>query len=207
LFDFDDMKPCAKLPGGDGALAAARAVNVVNVARAARRSLVTWRGLAQGKWHLVPIKISAAAALLMSCWVAPTLAAEIWQIPLEQLMRRIESGEIPARREDGFTFVDVAPYGPRVERPNRAPQDRPAMCVPIGDDDHDDELQVRITDEETAALVTIDSAKKDDDDAADFSEMGPADDTASVTLGDWRSARRKAGRTRIPPPPPRRLSA
>ena len=71
----------------------------------------------------------------MSCWVAPTLAAEIWQISLELLMSRIASGEIPVRDEDGFLFVDVAPYGSRIERPNKAPHERPAMCTPADPDD------------------------------------------------------------------------
>jgi hypothetical protein len=44
----------------------------------------------------------------MSCWVVPSLAADIWHIPLEQLWRRIREGEIPTHHEDGFTFVDMA---------------------------------------------------------------------------------------------------
>ena len=162
----------------------------------------------------------------MSCWVAPTLAAEIWQIPLDLLMSRIASGEIPVRDEDGFLFVDVAPYGPRVERPNRAPQDRPATFTAVAsdvihatddhagefhdskDDDDDEEddgdSPLMVSDEEAMALLTFPTppaAASDDD------EMGPEDDTASKTLGDWRAARRKVGRTRVPPPRPRRLSA
>jgi hypothetical protein len=140
----------------------------------------------------------------MSCWVAPTLAAEIWQISLELLMSRIASGEIPVRNEDGFIFVDVAPYGHRVERPNRAPRERPAMCTPIENDG-----PLMVTEAEAAALsfeppppLSLASAAL----AAD-EEMGPADETASTTLGDWRAVRRKTARTRVPPPKPRRLSA
>ena len=138
----------------------------------------------------------------MSCWVAPTLAAEIWQIPLAELMRRIQSGEIPVRNEDGFMFVDVAPYGPRLERPIRSPEERPPTYTVIDDQDDADLLEeeptVLVTDDETAALMLP---------SGDQAEMGPIDDTASMNLGDWRAARRKAARTRIPPPPPRRLSA
>ena len=141
----------------------------------------------------------------MSCWVAPTLAAEMWQIPLAELMRRIQSGEIPVRNEDGFMFVDVAPYGPRVERPNLSPAERPptysVVIESIEETDADltdEEPTVLVTDEEAAALMLP---------SKDEIEMGPADETASVNLGDWRAARRKAARTRIPPPPPRRLSA
>jgi len=65
----------------------------------------------------------------MSCWVVPSLAAELWHIPLEQVWRRIRAGEIPSRQENGFTFVDVAPYGPGVGRPNLPPAEGPAKVV------------------------------------------------------------------------------
>jgi hypothetical protein len=136
----------------------------------------------------------------MSCWVAPTLAAEIWQISLELLMSRIASGEIPVRDEDGFLFVDVAPYGHRVERPNRAPHERPATFTPIDSDP----ASLMVTDEEAAALTMPPPAPSASSDA---DEMGPEDETASKTLGDWRSIRRKTARMRVPPPKPRRLSA
>jgi hypothetical protein len=136
----------------------------------------------------------------MSCWVAPTLAAEIWQISLELLMSRIASGEIPVRDEDGFLFVDVAPYGHRVERPNRAPHERPATFTAI----EGDAATLMVTDEEAAALTMpppLPQATAADD------EIGPEDETASKTLGDWRAIRRKTARMRVPPPRPRRLSA
>lgn len=140
----------------------------------------------------------------MSCWVAPTLAAEIWQISLELLMSRIASGEIPVRDEDGFLFVDVAPYGHRIERPNRAPHERPAMCTPVESD-----APLMVTEAEAAALsfeppapLSLPSITSSADD-----EMGPEDETASKTLGDWRAVRRKTARMRVPPPKPRRLSA
>lgn len=144
----------------------------------------------------------------MPCWVAPTLAAEIWQIPLDALMSRIASGEVPVRDEDGFLFVDVAPYGPRLERPNRAPQDRPATFTPItagvvAEHPADpDDSPLMVSDEEAVALLPSPALARTYDD-----EMGPEDETASQTLGDWRVARRKAARTRIPPPRSRRLSA
>ena len=139
----------------------------------------------------------------MSCWVAPTLAAEIWQIALSELMRRIERGEIPVRDEDGFLFVDVAPYGPRIERRNLPPEERPPTFMPVDEDDDvteliEDEPAVMLTDEEASVLLLP---------SKDEAEMGPIDETASTNLGDWRAARRQAARKRIPPAPPRKLSA
>ena len=108
----------------------------------------------------------------MSCWVVPSLAAEIWRIPLTEVMRRIDEGLLPVREEDGFTFVDVAPDGPRIGQPSLRPQDRPA----------------------TFTIV------EDDQSMSDECEDGPLDvEETSAPLGDWRAARTRAGRTRIAP--------
>ena len=131
----------------------------------------------------------------MSCWVVPSLAAEVWQIPLEQILRRIRDGELPVRLEDGFTFVDVAPYGPRVERPMLAPEDRPPTFTPV-------EEPVALEPMTEQELVALSAPVPAPDDREDQLE----DETQSKVLGDWRAARKKAGRQRIPPPP-RRLSA
>jgi hypothetical protein len=39
-----------------------------------------------------------------------------------------------------------------------------------------------------------------DEDEDEEDERGPEDETASVDLGDWRAARKKASRLRVPPP-------
>jgi hypothetical protein len=126
----------------------------------------------------------------MSCWVVPTLAAELWQIPLDQLMGRIRDGEIPVKDEDGFTFVDVAPYGPHIQRPNVPPHERPATFTAAtftaAEDEPVSDLELAILTEQTEPPVLED-------------ESGPVDNTGSLDLGDWRSARRKAGRTRVAP--------
>lgn len=148
----------------------------------------------------------------MSCWVAPTLAAELWHIPLDELWRRIASGEIPVRDEDGFQFVDVAPHGPTVSRPNLPPDQRPPTFTVVDQDAFgevvadalrigepvEDEIVI-VTDDEIVAMYPAAAAHVDE-------EMGPEDETASLNLGDWRAARKRAGRMRVPPPP-RRLSA
>ena len=48
----------------------------------------------------------------MSCWVVPTIAAEYWRVPLEQVMDRIDRHAVPVRRENGFTFIDILPDPP-----------------------------------------------------------------------------------------------
>ena len=76
----------------------------------------------------------------MSCWVAPSLAAELWHIPLEQVMRLIRDGKLPSREDQGFMFVDVAPAPPQPKPPAlRRPEDRPTTFIPIDEDAVDDE--------------------------------------------------------------------
>src|SRR5438094_4154530 len=110
----------------------------------------------------------------MSCWVVPSLAAELWHIPLERLLRGIRDGEIAARDHDGFTFVNMAPDGPRIARP-------PTFTLVSEPPD--------LTD-----LPAREPAPEPEP------EEGLEDDTASKELGDWRAARRKASRLRVPPP-------
>ena len=47
----------------------------------------------------------------MSCWVVPTVAAELWGVPVEIVLERARSGLIHSKSENGFTFIDVAPGG------------------------------------------------------------------------------------------------
>jgi len=44
----------------------------------------------------------------MSSWVAPAVAAEIWGLSLEEVMRHIANGTVPSRTDGRFLFVDVA---------------------------------------------------------------------------------------------------
>ena len=114
----------------------------------------------------------------MSCWVVPSLAAELWQMPLEHLLHRIRDGLVAAKFEDGFTFVDMAPDGPKLARPTTPPHLRPP----------------------TFTTATEDEPVPPQPEPQIEPEDGPEDETASKELGDWRGARRKASRLRIPPP-------
>jgi hypothetical protein len=51
----------------------------------------------------------------MSCWVVPSVAAEMWGMSVCQIMERVKAGMMPSRQEFGFTTVDIAPQTPRVE--------------------------------------------------------------------------------------------
>jgi hypothetical protein len=47
----------------------------------------------------------------MSSWVAPAVAAEIWGVSVEEVMRHIADGTVPSRTDGRFLFVDVAATG------------------------------------------------------------------------------------------------
>jgi hypothetical protein len=105
----------------------------------------------------------------MSCWVVPTIAAELWGVPVQDVLEKINCGDIASKFESGFTFVDVAPHSPVIEtpRPLRIPTP-PTFRV--------------VTREEIIALVGEEALQDDE-----------------TERGDWRIGRSEAGRMRRPP--------
>ena len=111
----------------------------------------------------------------MSCWVVPSVAAEVWGVPVEQILQRIEDGQIATREDLGRMFVDVAPNSPTIETPRTLrPPTPPTYTV--------------LTKEEAAAL------------AQELEVKAEAEgDEQSIDLGDWREARDIAEKRRRPP--------
>ena len=126
----------------------------------------------------------------MSCWVVPTIAAEIWGMPLSDLLRRIRDGEIPTKQDAGFTFVDVAPYSNQIERPLLAPDERPATFAMLSDAEMA-ALEKELIAQDVAAAAEPVIVVVDEDQLPDLTE--------SKQLGDWRTGRQSASRKRIPP--------
>ena len=121
----------------------------------------------------------------MSCWVVPTIAAEIWGVPVEHLVQRIRDGELAYRVDEGFMFVDVAPPPPpKVEHP-------PTFTALS-----EAELEA-LRDAEAEPVKTPEPVVAEVDEDAE--SQSPDDDEASVDLGDWRTARQRVALTRIPP--------
>jgi len=46
----------------------------------------------------------------MSCWVVPAVAAEFWGVPVQTVLNRVRDGQVPHKTDQGFLFVDVAPW-------------------------------------------------------------------------------------------------
>jgi hypothetical protein len=56
----------------------------------------------------------------MSCWVVPTIAAELWGVTLDHVLGGVDEGMVRSRKEHGFLLVDVAPFGAFFRNPRRA---------------------------------------------------------------------------------------
>ncbi len=120
----------------------------------------------------------------MSCWVVPTLAAELWRMPLEQVMKMIREGSVPTKQDEGFTFIDVAPNSPKLEPRQARSEKRPPTFIPAADEQDIDVLLM--------------------DDAFE-QEVAAGDEEEEVSnFSDWREARAKISLTRIGPMPRRR---
>jgi hypothetical protein len=89
----------------------------------------------------------------MSCWVVPSVAAELWGIPLEQLMGQIRAGAVTSRTEHGFVLVDVAPDSERIAPAPRRRRPRTRTFTPVVEPGTATPASV-VSDAELAALGT-----------------------------------------------------
>ena len=78
----------------------------------------------------------------MSCWVVPTVAAELWGCSLDAVLAQIRHGQVATKEEGGWTFIDIAPDSPRMQ----SVQERRAA-----------ELAAVVNTEESQALVAVES--------------------------------------------------
>src|SRR5256885_12932203 len=53
----------------------------------------------------------------MSCWVVPSVAAELWGCTVDAVLNAIRNGKVPTKQDEGWTFVDVAPESPTLATP------------------------------------------------------------------------------------------
>lgn len=77
----------------------------------------------------------------MSCWVVPSVAADLWGMRIEDLMESIRRGEVPSREEYHFLLVDVAPDSPQMPppQPYKAKPASPATFATLAVDE--DEME------------------------------------------------------------------
>lgn len=127
----------------------------------------------------------------MPCWVAPSIAAEIWGVPIELIMQRIKSGQIASKWDEGFLVVDVAPEAPVMKRP---PHLRPPTFTLITGDE-----MLALLDAADVAEMGVEQPPPQITLEPDVEELPPGLDEESPNFSNWREARRRTSRTRIPP--------
>ena len=129
----------------------------------------------------------------MSCWVVPSVAAEFWGVSLDVVWTRIYAGQVPHKRDGGFVFVDVAPWGADFKGVVR--HQPPITYVAADDAEGDVALAADEVELLTEEVGDRDDAVSDDD------ELPPLDgeESATFTRFGWQESRQRVGRMRIPP--------
>jgi len=139
----------------------------------------------------------------MSCWVVPAVAAEYWGVSLDTVWWRIQSGSAPCKVEDGFTFIDVAPWSvPPVNEPQHVP---PPTFV-LADDESAPVIEWSQMPEEYVPLGCHETEMLSDEpgdveEPCDEEDLPELDEEESATFGrlSWQEVRQQVSRTRRPP--------
>ena len=76
----------------------------------------------------------------MSCWVVPAVAADLWGMPLEQVLEAIRLGKVPSKEDYHFVLVDVAPDTAQADSPGRNAAPRPMTFTLVTHEETDDVL-------------------------------------------------------------------
>ena len=129
----------------------------------------------------------------MSCWVVAMVAAEMWGVPVEQILAKVRSGEVPSKAEDGFLFIDVAPGSPRCDPPKSLRQPHPPTYVVISRADLDALSAIDQSADPPPPADATTAAKANTGDSADESIPMP------ISIDDWRRGRNTASRSRRAP--------
>ncbi len=153
----------------------------------------------------------------MSCWVVPSVAAELWGCSLESILTAIRDGAIASREDNGWTFVDMAPGGPTIDMPRAVQpptytavsrEEMAALVKPGADADlaADQYSENTEPEPETAADLV---AFVGDEGANDLGDVDGTSDYEQHVYeqqeqpremsDDWREVRRRVGATRRAP--------
>lgn len=121
----------------------------------------------------------------MPCWVVPSVASEIWHVPVDQILAAIKSGKLAHKAENGFTFVDVDPHAALPAAPPPRARVKPISYKVVRSRENDQPLQLP----RPAEVIT----------PAEQEELAAAEATPTSAMGDWRRGRRGATARRTPP--------
>ena len=121
----------------------------------------------------------------MPCWVVPVVAAELWGVGVDHVLRAVADGSVPSKQEYGFTVVDVAPGSQAPPRRREGPPPPTFVLV--------EELTLTPPPGESpVAPAAVDKEQS--------SELPPLDDEEDdVPISNWREVRARVALKRQPP--------
>jgi hypothetical protein len=111
----------------------------------------------------------------------PAVAAELWSVPVNEVLARIQKGLLPSKSEYGFTLIDVAPQSPIFHRSLKDSEPRPLTFKPTM----------------RAAAASTESCA----DSAEVSADAPAEQADDSQLLNWKPTRMSVSRLRRAPKP------
>lgn len=158
----------------------------------------------------------------MSCWVLPSVAADLWGVSLDAVLEQIRAGSIASKIDEGSLVVDVGPLAPR---PAPAGQPAPQAQAPRRRRARASRFAARTSDSRAAPAAHVPSvlpapAEPAGVTAAELTALGGApaalDDDEMGPVGDpdpdrdgtppddgpplhWEQVRARVARTRKPP--------
>ncbi len=136
----------------------------------------------------------------MPCWVVPSVASEMWQVPVDQILSAIKSGELPTRQENGFTFVDVAPNSHDAFAAPRPAKHKAITYKVVRRAGPPDSYKLpRPADVITPGEVAALAAEAPNANKVDANDPAPPNDLPGGAMGDWRRGRLNATGRRNPP--------
>ncbi len=141
----------------------------------------------------------------MSCWVVPSIAAELWHVSLKHILSCVENGRLDSMKAAGFTFVDIAPAGAIVSADDARP--RPRTYVPLDPDElaalADDSVASIAALAPPAPAIPDSSDPLPDIDIDALASPDPLDEPQRPWTG-WHAPRAAARQLRRPPGSSRR---
>lgn len=128
----------------------------------------------------------------MSCWVTPKIAADIWGLPLADILSLIATGRMSSREDCKFRFVQLPAFSNAGQR--LPASQRPRTFNPIGSAanlEEDAGGRQIVTPEESEALIADPTE----------SDMGPPpdEDPNDNRIAGWREGRKRASTLRRGP--------
>jgi hypothetical protein len=128
----------------------------------------------------------------LSCWVAPKIAAEIWGLPLADILGLIANCRMPMREDGGFRFVQLPPFSSHGQ-PLPVGQ-RPPTFNAI-------DTSMNLETARGEEIVTPAERHALAGNPTDESEMGPPpdEDPQDNRIAGWREGRRRTSTMRRGP--------